>query len=400
MELDKHRSKPETGLHHHTGISLIDVLEMDATCSVVAHRPRRCNHLSSPLMLAAIVAIAVATQSAAAQTAAAAQPAWHVQSAPDADIWFHGLAVAGFEGFGPLHMYDPGYASSVRAEKVRRGLYPTLLDRKAAYLKTAFERDSAFEIMHFVPLYFLARDGELLDLMKGMARPTVQANAPAAKSRGDAVAAVGGVLRSERQRKLLFEFAEALDDERRVFYDDFVREASPQSLQSRESLAEFWNDNALPRLAAFLRILDAPSGLLIVSPALGSEGRSVRLGSGPSALTIVAVGMPRSGDSDRLTTVSAVRELCFPIVRKAIGTARTTGMNRVAADRLSSIAAVRCGSHVIEKFMPSLLSTYQARFLRGTGADVPRANLQLAFFAAFPIPQDVDRGIIRALVSH
>ena len=126
----------------------------------------------------------------------------------------------------------------------------------------------------------------------------------------------------------------------------------------------------------------------------------MRLGSGPSALTIVAVGMPRSGDSDRLTTVSAVRELCFPIVRKAVGTARTAGMNRVAADRLSSIAAVRCGSHVIEKFMPSLLSTYQARFLRGTGADVPRASLQLAFFAAFPIPQDVDRGIIRALASH
>lgn len=373
---------------------------MDETCSVIAHRPRRRRHLPSPAMLAAIVAIAVATPSAAAQTPATAEPAWHVKSAPDADIWFHGLAVVGFEGFGPLHMYDPTYASSVRAEKLRRGLYPTLLDRKAAYLKTAFERDSAFEIMHFVPLYFLARDGELLDLMKGMAQPSVPANAPAARSGGDAVAAVGGVLRSERQRKLLLEFAEALDDERRVFYDAFVREALPQSLQSRESLAGFWNDNALPQLAGFLRILDAQAGLLIVSPALGSEGRSVRLGSGPSALTIVAVGMPRSGGSDRLTTVSAVRELCFPIVRKAIGTARTTGMNRVAADRLSSIAAVRCGSQVVERFMPSLLSTYQARFLRGAGADVPKANLQSAFFAAFPIPQDVDRGIIRALVSH
>src|SRR6266508_390841 len=38
---------------------------------------------------------------------------WTVARSASADLWFHGLAVSGFTGFGALPLYATGYADSV-----------------------------------------------------------------------------------------------------------------------------------------------------------------------------------------------------------------------------------------------------------------------------------------------
>src|SRR5512147_3215408 len=86
-----------------------------------------------------------------------ASHSWRVAHDPFVDLWFHSLAVVGFDGYGPLPMYDAQYAARVRAAKAGAHL-TTALDRRAAKFHTAFVADSAFEALHFLPLYFAGTD--------------------------------------------------------------------------------------------------------------------------------------------------------------------------------------------------------------------------------------------------
>jgi hypothetical protein len=80
-------------------------------------------------------------------------PQWIVASDATTDLWFHSLAVLGLNGPGTLPFYDTRYAQRVSDEKARRGIAPSRLDRDAARLRRAIMADSAFELLHFIPLY-------------------------------------------------------------------------------------------------------------------------------------------------------------------------------------------------------------------------------------------------------
>ena len=80
--------------------------------------------------------------------------AWNFESVESADLLFHGLAVVGVRGFSSLPLYDLEYAEQVRAAKEAKGIYPTSLDKQAGSFREAFESDSTFELLHFLPLYF------------------------------------------------------------------------------------------------------------------------------------------------------------------------------------------------------------------------------------------------------
>ena len=73
---------------------------------------------------AAAVAIAAAL-AAAMPTAVTAQAAtgWSFGTDPFAELWYHGLAMVGFEGFGRVPLYDAEYAWAVRsARRAGRGI--------------------------------------------------------------------------------------------------------------------------------------------------------------------------------------------------------------------------------------------------------------------------------------
>lgn len=90
-------------------------------------------------------------------TARIESDSWRVAHDPFVDLWFHSLAVVGLDGYGPLPMYDAQYVAHVRATKADAHL-TTTLERRAAELHKAFVADSAFEALHFLPLYFAGTD--------------------------------------------------------------------------------------------------------------------------------------------------------------------------------------------------------------------------------------------------
>jgi len=328
----------------------------------------------------------------------AARESWKVRSEADSDLWFHGMAVIGFEGFGPLRMYDTGYAERVRAAKRRRGIYPTLLDRKSARFRVAFYGDSTFEIMHFLPLYFLAPSSDgLLRAIRAIARDSSAADNAGDPATRNAVKAVASLLGSRRQRELLGEFVDALEDERRVFYEDYERESAGARTAQIAKVQQHWNADLAPALAPYLERWRLGNGLIVVSPALGAEGRFVILGRGSAPGPVIAVGLPSSPADHDGVPLSAVRELCFPIVHAVIGQDAARKLERVAAERLSSVAAVRCGALALERYVPALRSSYQTQFLRAAGSPATGAGVDAAFIRVFNLPPAVDAGLRRAI---
>lgn len=331
---------------------------------------------------------------------AAAPGSWRVQSAASSDLWFHAMAVIGYEGPGPLPMYDREYTRQVLDAKRRSGVYPTLLDRKATALRNAFYRDSAFEVLHFLPLYFLALDADaFLDAVRAITRQDSRALNALDPTTRNAVTALGSVLTTRRERDVLGDFLDALQEERRVFYDDYERESSRSRGQQITRAEQYWNASLAPALAHYLARSHFRNGLILVSPALGAEGRFVNPRRAEERGAVIAVGLPASALTEYTFALSAVRELCFPLVHEVIERDAGRPENRVAAERLSSVAAVRCGALAVERYSPELSTAYQSQFLRAVGSPSSGVNIDAAFTRAFFLPPAIEASLRRAVAS-
>ena len=278
----------------------------------------------------ALAAIALGVPSGPSGGADSAIQRWQFRANPQVDLWYHGLAVVGFEGFGLLPLYDRDYASSVRARKEARGLYPTPLDAAAADLLRAFDRDSVFELFHFVPLYFDGRDPEAF--LASLAR--VARGSETLDPGGEIVAAV---LQSRSRRELLGQFVDLLRSEWDLFFAAEWAEVSQHRVAEVAQAQALWDGRVGPALASFMTRRGLAGGVVFVSPAVGAEGR-------------IFAGVPRdqrdnraaiwSPGSSETTVFGLVRELCFPLVAEVVARSSSSSWNRVVAERLSSHGAV------------------------------------------------------------
>lgn len=323
---------------------------------------------------------------------------WRVRSVASSNLWFHGMAAIGFEGPGPLPMYDREYVQRVRDAKRRRGIYPTLLDRKAADLRNAFYRDSTFEVLHFLPLYFPSLEADaLLKAVRALVRQDARAIEALDPVTRNAVTALGSVLTTRRGRDVLGTFIDALQEERRVFYEDYERESSRSRGPQIARAEEYWNSRLAPSLAPYLERSRFPNGLILVTPALGAEGRLVNPGRVRGWEPVIAVGLPDPPPSDYTVALSAIRELCFPLVHEVIERDSERQTNRAAAERLSSVAAVRCGDLTLERYSPELRTAYQNQFLRAAGSPKPGASIEDTFARTFFLPSALEASLRRAV---
>ncbi|HEX9894937.1 MAG TPA: hypothetical protein VGA78_13490 [Gemmatimonadales bacterium] len=301
---------------------------------------------------------------AVAVPAAAQAPRWSVRSSPAADLWFHGLAVIGFTGFGELPLYAPDYAASVAKDKAARGVV-TELDRRAPYFRTEFARDSAFEVLHFLPLYFPASEpGALLEALGQVAKDDAgQKTQPGSAERFGA-AAVAAALPTAAERRVLGELTAALDGEWRHWYRGVDTLAGKDARQER--VGEFeraW----LPLEAAlgpYLNRYRLTGGIILLTPAVGPDGRLFEGNPGAASDNVLAIAVqPPAADA----VFFAVRELCYPAVRRAISAARLPDTDRVTGERLSGRAAVRCGRMLLARYAPDAVTGYETAWLRASG---------------------------------
>ena len=197
-----------------------------------------------------LVAMGLGAGSGSAQDSAGG---WAFTSLPQADLWFHGMALVDPVGPGPNPLYNPSYPSEVRSSKSERGLAPTALDQRIGYFRDSFQRDQAFEVLHFLPLYFpRAGREELFTALKLLAG--TQGGIPRAPSVNTqfGLAAIGSVLSSPTQRKTLGEFVTSLEEEWAVFFQHHWREAAPERDRVLDSLQRSGTEGGGPALAPFL----------------------------------------------------------------------------------------------------------------------------------------------------
>lgn len=320
---------------------------------------------------------------------------WVFSAIPQTDLWFHGMAVVDPVGPGPSPLYDPAYPAEVRRAKDDAGQKPTALDARAGYFREAFRRDPAFEVLHFIPLYFpRAGRAEFFSAMKLLVG--TREGIPRAQSANTAfgLAAVGSVLTTQGQRMVLGEFVSALEAEWDQFFGEWWQEGSAPRERIQDSLQKLWGEEFGPALGPALQKLGMSGGIVAFVPAIGKEGR-VFSGSSQNPMdNVLVVAAPASPDRSMEAVYSMLREVSFPLVRRVIEQEGRTVGNQSEEEKLASTAAVRSGALILEKYRPDDLMDYQRFFLTQAGRPTPPGEAtEGPFRETFPL----DRGVEQAL---
>ncbi|MBT8397552.1 MAG: hypothetical protein HKO65_13615 [Gemmatimonadetes bacterium] len=304
-------------------------------------------------------------------------------------------------GPGPNPLYDPAYPGGVRAKKTDAGLPPTALDQRIGYFRDAFRRDPAFEVLHFLPLYFprAGRD-ELFTALKLLVRADEGIpRAPSANTQFG-LAAIGSVLASTSQRNVLGEFVAALEEEWAIFLQQRWREAASGRDQTLASLQQSWTGVYGPALAPFLEEVGMSGGMVAIVPAIGVDGRVFGGSPDDKGDNVLVVSAPVQPDQGREAVYSMLREISFPMVRKVIDGTGYTAANRGDSEALASRAAIRSGALILERYLPEELMEYQRFFLTQAGRSAPAgAGTETAFREVFPLDQALEQALRKEIIT-
>ena len=304
---------------------------------------------------------------------------WTVTRDPFLDLWFHCLATVGYEGFGPLTLYDARYADLARGEKRRMGI-TTSLDQRAVELRDAFVGDSAFEVLHFVPLYLSGQEPHLAlaNLHRALDAPSASADAVARL--------IVSSLPTTRERAAFRTFIDAADDEWKSFMRQGHAAHAVEDSRFTRELQLAWDGRFARPLAWYFAAMGMTAGTIVVSPAVGSEGRIVRDADGS---VVVAVSSERRSSAIS-PLLASVRELAFPLLDR-LHTPPDRRPTRVAAARARDAAAVRAGALILDASDTALAVEYRRLFLDLSGGRT--------FESAYPIDITAEselRGLIAA----
>lgn len=315
--------------------------------------------------------LAIATATVVSASPALAQgDGWRFTAPEGARAWFAVMAGTRIGGLGPLPYYRRQAAASVPDSTAR-----------------AIGRDPAFEVLHFLPLYFPAANARAVS---GALRAAADGRVPA---RGHpaafTTAALTSVLPGVRQRATLATLAGTV-------------ERAAASLPAPPAVARWqqrWDTAFAPRLAPYLAAMRLQGGIVIVAEALGAEGRifAGRPDDATDNVIAVTTGSPGSATNDEpdATLFAVLRELCYPLVTRLSPSKRSGAAGRDDQAVRASNAAVRCGERLTARALPELAGDYRRQWLAFTGR--PPSADPFVFQEAFPIDSMFDEAITAEL---
>lgn len=304
-----------------------------------------------------ILAAALATTPAGAQGSG-----WRFVAPDGARAWFAVMAGAHASGPGPLPYYRPRYAAPL----------PDSIGR-------TLERDASYEVLHFLPLYLPPGDAPLV---AATLRAAASGRVPVrGQPTAFASAALADVLPRPDQRAVLAALA-------------LVVERAAAALPPSPSLVAMqrrWDEAFAPRLAPYLEAQGLRSGVVLLSEALGPEGRIFTGRADDPADNLAAVAyLPPAADGDA-SLFALVRELCFPLVTRLASRGADDRSNREQQAWRASFGAVRCGAYLTARALPELAEAYRQQWL--SFARRSPTTDPLAFQEAFPIDPPLDHAI-------
>ncbi len=344
-------------------------------------------HWIAAALVAATISLPPALSVAQQVGPRASTAGWTMISRAHVDLWFHGLAVIGFDQDGELPLYSPDYVAKVRAAKEEMGIYPTVLDSLAERLLEDFGEDQAFQNFHFVPLYFPNADRE--SMFRGLRAVADRRFRDTTVVGPDNRAGVrwGAIEFEDRGvRGTLRRFLDALDNEWDVFFSDYWQREIALEPGDVSDIERRWDEDLAPAIAGFLGDQGLKAGIALVSPVLGPEGRLVQGDAFRGISDAVAVWYP-DRDAPDASAFAVVRELCFSIIDGSVINPRT--VRGEDPETMSGRAAVHCGSLLLDRADAGLAERYQHLFLRALGADTAEAAVTAAFEDQYAVPDPV-----------
>lgn len=327
---------------------------------------------------------------------------WEVANDEALDLWYHALALMGADNPGgeetfPLPTFREGYAGMIEAAKRDRGVYPTPLDTAAARIRADIEAaggPEAVQNLSFLPLY-LPPPWTVIAAVTTWSRAEGDP-AKAGTAAGSAIVTrINTLIEEEETRAAVGELAGLLETEAQLFYREYRVSRLQEIRTTVAAVRDTWR--ALrEQLRTFLDYLQLEGGDLLLSPALGVEGRSLTTNA---ARPVVATQLPDAGDAEAAVW-GFLHELMYALVPEVIEEhVAPSEVEEIGVQTLTTRAAVRAGEILLEARAPVRLEAYRAHFVRASGADVSaaQARTHAALERAFPLPDRLEAGLREAI---
>lgn len=353
---------------------------------LITPRPRRARRAAAlVLVAAALLAGCAGNQNTAEPLRPIVRgPQWPVKTREHVDLWLHGYALL-VDDTATVPLFAREYRDRLLIAKNQRGVL-TALDSLRPALATTLRTRPALEGTQFIALYF----GTWEEMWQGFDY-FLKAEGDPRTARNPQVASVIAFLASQYPQKVDREFAQrfirALTDEREKFHHQWwldQQRARAAGLAAADSL---WQARWRPALQPFLNHTQQPNGDLIVSLALGGEGRAVPAGKN---LSQYAVPWPATADSAEVLLFVFAHEAASSVAAVAINDHLTPAQQREGVGaRLMATGLVRGGALVVEKIDPALAERYARWYLAQAGKPVPARDALAALALAFPMPEDM-----------
>ena len=309
---------------------------------------------------------------------------WVIFADPRVDLWYHGLAMVGLNADEEFPLYNTEYIDRVRAAKAEMGIAPTPLDAGAERLREELEKDPAFQLFHFIPLYFPNTSiDRMFQALRAVADRNTRDSTVAGRDTRAGMRLLEGTFRDGNHRRWLREFVTVLEQEWNLFYRDYRASTTAGDATYLAVLQRRWQNSVAPAISDFLASERLDSGRIYIVPSLGVDGRSFEGNDLRRTVNAMAVWAPAWGDP-RASLYSVVRELCYSTGGRAVQSAGRPA-NSVALGR----AAVQCGARLLGHVDSSLAAEYREIYVRAMAPDTAQGELSEVFGETYSIDQAV-----------
>ena len=350
----------------------------------------------APARVAAVLLVAGCGVPAAEQVGVIprgeARPAvteWRFDTREHLSLWYHalGFVLPGRDSL-PLAIYSQAARSDALAAARRAGINRTPLEQAADSLAAEFGGSSRYDQLQFLPLYF-ENEAALFNGIALFVQAEGNPQRAGSQQGAQAVALLGNMFTTARQRRWIGEFARVVQQERDAYYRAWWRERDRALRPVVDSAHAEWQ-RLQPALAPLMQHLQLRGGEVLLVPSLAAEGRTVS----SNAMLRAAVGAA-PGTSGTDVVYEVLHELMYALVADPIQQyVAPAALRDLGEDVVSSRAAARAGLLVLERLAPGHAAGYRRFYLRAAGRPGSDAA---AFRAAFPLPADLERGLARAV---
>jgi hypothetical protein len=287
-------------------------------------------------------------------------------------------------------VFRRGYRERLQSAKSQRGI-TTRLDANREQLQSRLAMSPALVNGQFMPMYFAS-----FDQMKQVISLFLQADGNPNATNDPTLRQFFAVLAASYQtgadREWLRNFTDALEDERRQFYESYWNTENAGRIGLIRATDSLWQGTYRAKLQRFLNNTQQENGDLILALTLGGEGRTVNFASRQNA---VAVTMPDNDPREAIYVFA--HEVVSGIVSTAVRDNITPTEERTGAGvRLVTIGTVRAGAMLLQKAAPELLAGYTRYYLSQAGQPTS-GDINARLASAFPLPDAIRQAIERQL---